>query len=134
MNITSFQIQNVIKAYGQRVERRGLGRLKRSGHTVTPDRISISSEAKKRQVLNKVVDSIIEKAKFSSSTSIDRDSLMERLGEHLGGRFDIMESGSGPSFSIRFKIIDEENGEVIRELNPEEDLKDLMENIYSKLE
>lgn len=134
MNITSFQIQNVIKAYGQRVERRGLGRLKRSGHTVTPDRISISSEAKKRQVLNKVVDSIIEKAKFTSSNGIDRDSLLERLGEQLGGRLDILESGSGPNFSIRFKVIDEEKGEVIRELNPEEDLKDLMDNIYSKLE
>ncbi len=133
MNISSFQIQNVIKAYGQRVERRGIAKLKRSGGTVTPDRISISSEAKKRQVLNKVVDSIIEKAKFTSSREIDREALIEKLGERLGGKIDIVDSKDKRGFAIRFKVFDEEKGEIIKELRPEEDLKDLMESVYSKI-
>ncbi len=120
MNISSFQIQNVIKAYGQRIERSGLSRLKRlnSQRSTGPDRISISAEAKKKQLLNKVADGLIEKAKFTAMDSDENSRLLKRF-----------EKESDKGNAIKFMKIDRD-GESFRELHPDKDLN----GIYSKIE
>ena len=130
MNISSFHIQHVIKAYGQRLGRRSLGGLKFStGTKPSPDMISISTEAKRRQVMDQITQDIVSKAK-GQSYNID-DKVIERLGEKFGGAIDIIPS-KNKAIGFKFRILTDSDDSVgtIKELSLN-DLQKIVENLYS---
>jgi len=132
MNVTSFHIQHVIKAYGQRVGRRNSHRLKLAGGArPAPDIISISTEAKKRQVIDQITHDIVSRAKGQDNGDVIDQSLFERIGEKLGGPIDLIAEEAG-EMDFRFRVLSskEGNGESLRELSIS-DLKKIVENLYS---
>jgi hypothetical protein len=135
MNISLHQIQNVIRAYGQRVERRGVARLRPTVPQSVPDSITISSEAKNRQIADKVASEIVSRVTGQPQgvkEDLMNSGLFERLGSELGGEIDVLADRDRKG-SFKFKVIDPEKGEVIKELNTE-DIQKVIGRLYDKIE
>ncbi len=133
MNISSHHIQNVIRAYGQRVERRSLARLKAASQPVPrgPDSISISSEARQKQITQKITSDILSRAGKDVSAKVS-EQVVERLGNEFGGTIDIISSREkGKNF--KFRVINDEKGEVVKELSPE-DITKVVERLYDMVD
>lgn len=132
MNISSYHIQNVIRAYGQRVGRRGLSQLKSTGQTVIPDVISISPEAKRRQITETVAMEIVSRVKGQDMELSADPHLAEKLGAELNGMIQIdrsYEKGKG----LKFRIVDYDKGETIKELSPK-DREVMIGRLYDMIE
>ncbi len=132
MNISSFHIQHVIKAYGQRLGRRRFSRLNMNGgKPKTPDIISISTEAKRRQVIDQIAHDIVSRAKGNDEKNFVAHGFLEQIGKKLGGSLDLIpEAGSKTDFKFRLISGKEGEGETIKELSIN-DLKKMVENLYS---
>jgi hypothetical protein len=132
MNISSYHIQNVIRAYGQRVGRKGLSQLKSTGQTVIPDVISISPEAKQRQITETVAMEIVSRVKGQDTELGANPRLAEKLGTELERMIEIHQShekGKG----IKFRIVDYDKGETIKELS-QKDTEMMMGSLYDMIE
>ena len=133
MNVTSFHINYVIKASGRRLGNKDRGRLKITGiGRPVQDIISISTEAKRRQVIDQITHDIVSRAKGGDveQDSIDH-SIFERLGEKLGGPIDLV-SDENRKVNFRFRLLSskEDSSETIKKLSIS-DLKNMAENLYS---
>ncbi len=133
MNISSHHIQNVIRAYGQRVERRSLARLKAASQPVPrgPDSISISSKARQKQITQKITSDILSRAGKDVSAKVS-EQVVERLGNEFGGTIDII-SNRDKGKNFKFRVINDEKGEVIKELTPE-DITKVVERLYDMVD
>lgn len=134
MKVPSHQIQNVIRAYGQRVERKGLNRIQNSAPQSVPDTISISYEAKYKQVTEKISSEIVARVtgQKNEENMNGISNVVEKLGAELGGQIDIM-NDQKKNGSFKFRVIDPEKGEVIKELN-QEDIQKVIGRLYDKIE
>lgn len=135
MNISSHQIQNVIRAYGQRVERRGLARMRPSAPQSVLDSINISSEAKNKQIAEKVAADIVSRVTGGSvngQEEVVNNGLFERLGSELGGKIDVLKDEEKKG-SFKFRVVNPDKGEVIKELDPE-DVQKVISRLYDKIE
>ena len=132
MNISPYHIQNVIRAYGQRVNRRSLVDLKTGSNKYSPDVIDISSEAKRKQITEKVATDIIARVKGQHSDPQLGSQLVEKIGVELGGTVQALpddERGSG----FLFRVVDSDKGEVLKELSSQ-DTEKLILKVYDKIE
>jgi len=133
MNVSSFHIQHVIKAYGQRLGRKSLARMKLSkGERQSPDTIEISPEAKKKQLLHEITSSLVGKAKNQAESVETEDvekQLFEKIGKKFNERVDIIPQRNKNS-GFKFKILSKDSGEKIEELSFE-DLKGIVEGLYN---
>ncbi len=132
MNIAPYQIQNVIRAYGQRVGRKGLVHLRPSAPKATPDVITISAEAKRRQITERITSEIISRVRGGDAGPDLSPQVVERLNRELGGRFNILPDQDRKN-GFKFLVIDTDKGEVIRELSPQ-DTEKLIKRMYAALE
>ena len=133
MNISSHHIQNVIRAYGQRVERRSLARLKTASQPAPrgPDSISISSAARQKQITQKITSDILARAGKDVSGKVS-EKVVERLGNEFGGTIDLISSKEkGKNF--RFRVISDKIGEELKELTPE-DITKVVERMYDMVD
>ena len=130
MNISSHQIQNVIKAYGQRVERKRLSSIRPSIPQSVTDSITISPEAKNRQVADKIAAAIVSRAtgQLPEGATIPDNAIFEKMGAELGGKIEVLADSKRKSF--KFKVIDPEHGNVIKELDGE----DFINRLYDRIE
>ncbi len=133
MNVTSFHIQHVIKAYGQRIGRKNLLNLKSSGLSRhASDIISISTEAKRRQVMDQITHDIVSRAKEQETDSgLINENLFEKIGKKFTEPIELFaDRENTPDF--RFRVVSDKEGsaETIKELSIN-DLKKMVENLYS---
>ncbi len=133
MNVSSFHIQHVIKAYGQRLGRRSLARMKFvKGDTTSPDTIDISAEAKKKQLIHEITNGLVSKAKNYQARN-NKGNFEEQLFKKIGKKFkkdvDIIPQKNKNS-GFRFKVLDKNSGEKIEELSFF-DLKNIVESLYN---
>ncbi len=132
MNITSYHIQNVIRAYGQRVGRRkNLSTILPEGQGRSPDVISISSEAKQRQVMERLAAEIVNRVQGETQNPTLGPQIYDRLSQELGGRLDVtpdLQKESG----FRFRVVDPEKGDVLKELSAK-DTEELVNGIYQRM-
>ncbi len=132
MNVSNFHIQHIIKAYGQRIGRRSLLGLKSSSQAKpSPDIISISTEAKRRQVLDQITSDIVSRAKRQETNTDIDEHLFEKVGEKLADPLELI-TGQEKTPDFRFRLLSDKegNGEGIKELSIN-DLKKMVENLYS---
>jgi hypothetical protein len=108
MHITTYHIHNVLKAYGKQ-----LSLSRRAGvnnHGVAPNRtdsITISSEARRKAVIEKVAEDVVERiVRFGPRDAMEQDVFKELEGEY-GSNLAL----EGDSVELVFKVIDKENGE-----------------------
>jgi chromosomal replication initiation ATPase DnaA len=133
MNISSHHIQNVIRAYGQRVERRSLARLKAASQPAPrgPDSISISSAARQKQITQKITSDILARAGKDVSGKVS-EKVVERLGNEFGGTIDLISSKEKEK-NFRFRVISDKIGEEVKELTPE-DITKVVERLYDMVD
>ncbi len=136
MNISSHHIQNVIRAYGQRIERRSLARLKASsaqgqGASRGPDSISISTEARQKQITQKITSDILARAGKDNSGQVS-EKVVERLGSEFAGSVDIL-SNKERAKNFKFRVINSDKREIIKELTTE-DITKVVGRLYDMVD
>ena len=131
MNVSSFHIQHVIKAYGQRLGRRSLARMKLArAEKPSPDSIEISQEAKKKQLIHEITNDLVDRAKTQAKGLGQEDieeALFAKIGEKFKEKVDIIPQKNRNS-GFKFKVIDSDSKEKIEELSFE-DLKSIIETL-----
>ena len=128
MTITSHQIQSVLRTYSKQL-RRGLrlNRIRQIESAKSMDKISISSEARRRQVVERVAAELMARLGGPGAADDDvagrvMDSLSGEFGQPLQLEFD-EETGR-----FDFDVLDEKTGAVVRRLEGED-----KENMNSRL-
>ncbi|MDD5452537.1 MAG: hypothetical protein PHT49_11640 [Desulfovibrionales bacterium] len=119
MTITNYHIQNVIRAYGQQISRtHNPNKVQRTEEQEQLDRISISAEAKKRQVIKDIASEVIDKLTHKQNWSGFEREILNKLSQEYGRPLDIQKEETGSN--IIFKVIDEKDREVVKCLSFED--------------
>lgn len=119
MTITNYHIQNVIRAYGRQISRtHNLNKVQRTEEQEQLDRISISAEAKKRQVIKDIASEVIDRLTHKQNWSGFEREILNKLSQEYGRPLDIQKEETGSN--IIFKVIDEKDREVVKCLSFED--------------
>lgn len=120
MTISSQQIHNVLRTYGKQL-RRGLqlNRAKQAESGEASDKVSISSQAKRMMVVERVAEEIqLRLADPSTSTGQVEQQILAGLSEEYGQPLRL---GFDPVHGrFKFDVVDESTGETVKSLTPEE--------------
>ena len=131
MTITTYQVQNILRTYGKMLGRKKKQTQGSEGtNSATPlDKIDISSEAKRRQVINKIAQEIIGQVTSSPQrqNQVEKEAMTE-LTKEYGQPLEVFQNRDG---SLRFAVLDEENGSIVQELLPEENQR--LEERFSEI-
>ncbi|GEM_PF-1173842 len=136
MNVSSFHIQHMIKAYGQRLGRGSLARMKlaRAGKP-SPDTIEISPEAKKKQFIHEIASDLVDRVKTQAKGQWQGDieeALFAKIGEKFKENIEIIPQKNRNS-GFKFKVLDSDSKEKIEELSFE-DLKSIIDSLNDDYE
>ncbi len=133
MNVSPYHIQSVIRAYGQRIGKRNILRLDADDRKFSRDVVNISGEAKRKFITQKMAKDIIARVRGEELQDPRMEAyLAEKVSEELGGALEIGGDRSGEK-GMKFRVIDPEGGEIIKELSSE-DAEKLVMKIYSRIE
>jgi hypothetical protein len=106
----------VLRVYGDQLRHNRLSSKEKSGDTCSPDKINISSEAKRKAIIDKIASDIVDKiTRYGPHENVEKDvfkQLEDEYGEHLAI------SRNTPTDLI-FKVIDG-NGETMNSLSIED--------------
>ena len=122
MSITSHQIHSVVRTYGKQL-RRGmrLNRIKNIEVSQAADKINISAEAKRIQVVERVASEIMFRlAEPAGERGKVEKEILDVLNADYGRTLDLSYNDESGRFS--FAELDED-GEVVRVLDAEESEK-----------
>ena len=128
MTITTYQIHNVLRAYGKQLSQsRRLPHNKGVGRPRRADRISISAQARRKAVIDKVTSDIINKIVHEGPGDAAEQEAFKQLESEYGNNLSVRQEDS----ELVFKVIDKEKGEVTKTLSIEDSkfLKDRLEEI-----
>jgi len=116
MVISTYQVNNVLRVYGDQLRHNRLLGKKRGGDGRSPDKIDISSETKRKAIVDKIASEIVERiTQFGPHENVEKE-VFKRLEDEYGAHLAI--SGKG-STDLIFKVIDED-GETINSLSIED--------------
>jgi len=116
MVISTYQVNNVLRVYGEQLRQNRT--LNRPGdvNTRSPDRISISVEAKRKTIVDKIASGIVDKiTQYGPQENVEKE-VFQKLENEYGAQLVI--SRRSPTDLI-FKVIDK-NGETINSLSIED--------------
>ena len=116
MVISAYQVNNVLRVYGDQLRQGRVSTRPKQGNLRTPDRISISAEAKRKAIVNKVATTIVDRIIHDGPNDDVEREVFQRLENEYGGQLAVVKRS--PSDLI-FKEIDE-NGETIHSLSIED--------------
>ena len=116
MVISAYQVNNVLRVYGDQLLQGRFSSRAKTGNTRSPDMVSISSGAKRKAIIEKVASNVIEKiAQYGPQENVEKE-VFQKLENEYGAQLAI--SGKSPTDLI-FKTIDED-GETINSLSIED--------------
>ena len=128
MSISTHQIHNVLRAYGKQLSQsRRLPHNKGVAGEKRADWISISSQARRKAVIDKVTSDIVNRIiREGPGDDVEQDAFKQLECEY-GNSLSFKNEDS----ELVFKVIDKENGEVTKTLSIEDSqfLKDRLEEI-----
>ena len=128
MNISTYQIHNVLRAYGKQLSQsRRLLNDKGIAGPKRMDRISISAQARRKAVIDKVTSDIVNKiVQEGPGDDVALEAFRQLEGEY-GNSLSVKKGES----ELVFKVIDKENGEVTKTVSIEDSqfLKNRLEEI-----
>lgn len=120
MTISPSQIQNVLRTYGKQLRQGAwLNKTKGSESRQSDDQVSISPEAKRAQVVERVASEMVFRmarsdVKMDEAEQAIVDQLSEEFGRPLMVVLDPSRGG------LAFNAVDRENDQIVRTLTPEE--------------
>ena len=116
MVISAYQVNNVLRVYGNQLRQSRFSKMPNTGNTRLPDMISISAGAKRKAIIDQVTSNVIEKiAQYGPHKDIEKE-VFQKLEDEYGAQLTI--SQKSPTDLI-FKVIDE-NGETTNSLSIED--------------
>lgn len=133
MTITSYQVQNILRTYARQLSRgQRLARAKASVETTQSDRVNLSIEARRKQVIEKITSEIVSNIGarlpgLQESWGGVEETALKRLSEEYGETLATFQNEQ--TGQIMFNVLDPRSGEVTKELSPEESGK-LQERLY----
>ena len=116
MVISAYQVNNVLRVYGDQLRQGRVSTRPKQGTFRSPDRISISAEAKRKAIVNKVAETIVERIIHDGPNDGVEKEVFQRLENEYGGQLAVVKKS--PTDLI-FREIDE-NGETINSLSIED--------------
>ncbi len=116
MVISNYQINNVLRVYGEQLRQTKISSKVKNLGAGSPDRINISAEAKRKAVIEKITADIVEKiTQFGPNNNMERE-VFKKLEAEYGASLAITKKDSN---ELIFKVIDED-GETINSLSIED--------------
>ena len=116
MVISTYQVNNVLRVYGDQLRQNRLSSKAKTGENSAPDRLDISTGAKRKAVIEKVASSVVERiVKYGPQDEMEKE-VFKKLQDSYGAPLVIDE---GHPEELLFKVIDEE-GETINALSIED--------------
>lgn len=134
MLITAYQINNVLRVYGDQLRNGRLTSRPKDKDAGLPDRIRISTKARRKTIIDIITANIVDKITHYGPYDKVEKEVFEKLENEYGGNLAII--GDNPNGLI-FKEIDE-NGETINSLSIEDSnflinkLKEITEETIDK--
>jgi hypothetical protein len=116
MIISTYQVNNVLRVYGEQLRQNRLSSRPKAGGTGSPDKISISTEAKRKAVIEKIASDIVDRiTQYGPNEDVEKE-VFKRLEDEYGASLAVSKKNPG---DLIFKIIDE-NGETVNFLSIED--------------
>lgn len=116
MVISAYQVNNVLRVYGDQLRQSSMSSRPKNDNTRSSDKVSISAEAKRKTVIDKISSNIIDKiTQYGPHDNVEKE-VFKKLENEYGKHLAI--AGKNPSDLI-FKVIDED-GETINSLSIED--------------
>ena len=116
MVISAYQVNNVLRVYGDQLRQNRISNRTKNSDSRTPDKINISGEAKRKAVIDKVASGIVERNTQNGPNDNIEKEVFKKLENEYGGNLVITKK---TPTDLIFKEIDE-NGETINSLSIED--------------
>ena len=127
MLITAYQVNNVLRVYGDQIRHSRLSSRPKDTHAGSPDRISISAKARRQTIIDNIASNIVDKiTQYGPHDKIEKE-VFEKLENEYGKHLTVTGDNQNP---FVFKEIDE-NGETINSLSIED--SDFLSNKLEKI-
>ena len=134
MVLSAYHVNNVLRVYGDQLRQSKISSRPKNVNSTLPDRITISSNARRKTIIDNITSNIIDKiTQFGPQDNVEKE-VFEKLENEYGGHLTI--SGDNPNKLI-FKEISE-HGETINSLSIEDSffltnkLKEITEETINK--
>lgn len=129
MHISTYQVNNVLRAYGKQLSLSKRGA--RNKNVMPPNRsdsITISAEARRKAIIEKVTTDIVERIVRFGPQDVTEQEAFRELEDEYGNNL-VLEEDKGPE--LVFKVIDKDKGEETKTLSIEDSkvLRDRLEEI-----
>jgi len=128
MTITTYQMDNVLRAYGKQLSLgRRAARNKEVARPKCSDSITISAEGRRRAIIEKVTADVVEKiTRYGPRDGIEQ-KVFKQLEDEYGNKLELKEDNSGQLF----RVVDRESGEATKTLSIDDSrfLKNRLEEI-----
>jgi hypothetical protein len=116
MVISTYQVNNVLRVYGEQLRQNRLSDKAEDGDARSPDKIDISSEAKRKAIVDKIASDIVDRiTQFGPHENVEKE-VFKRLEDEYGANLAVAGNGST---DLIFKVIDED-GETMNSLSLED--------------
>ena len=128
MNITTYHIHNVLRAYGKQLSQsKRLQHKKDDALLRRKDRISFSVQARRKAIIDRVTSDIINRIINDGPHDEMEQEAFGQLEDEYGGSLSVNNEAS----ELIFKVIDKEKGEVTKTLSIDDSsfLKNRLEEI-----
>jgi hypothetical protein len=116
MVISTYQVNNVLRVYGEQLRQNKLSDKQKDGDARSPDKIDISSEAKRKAIVDKIASDIVDRiTQFGPHENVEKE-VFKKLEDDYGAHLTVAGNGST---DLIFKVIDED-GETMNSLSLED--------------
>lgn len=113
MVISAYQVNNVLRVYGDQLRNNRLSDRPKNTNTRSPDRINISVEAKRKAIIDNIANSIVDRI----TNYGPQDNVEEEVSKNLEDEYGVQLAITRKSpTDLIFKVIDE-NGETKNSLS-----------------
>ena len=116
MVISNYQVNNVLRVYKGQLRQDRLSNQSNTGGTRLPDKVSISSEAKRKAVIDKIASDVYSRITQNGPNDNVEKEVFKKLESEYGGYLIIAKENQN---ELQFKEIDE-NGETVHSLSLED--------------
>ncbi|MBW2031768.1 MAG: hypothetical protein JRJ31_22175 [Deltaproteobacteria bacterium] len=116
MVISAYQVDNILRVYGDQLRQSIASRRPRSSPDRTPDTVSISASARRKAVIDRIAAGIVERiARDNAQETMEAEAFRD-IEKEFGVQLDVTERGPA---DLIFKVIDEQ-GETVNQLSIED--------------
>ncbi|MEE4363648.1 MAG: DVU0524 family FlgM-associated protein [Desulfotignum sp.] len=118
MQIPSYQIQNVLKVYSRQLSQGKILNRNRSiaGNTLSADNVSISSEGKRKAIIDKVAANIVEKIITEGPREKTEEQIASQIEKELGKKINYDRDKN----QFTYTAVDSRNNRVTHTLSVED--------------